>query len=687
MELNYIGAQCVDISGHTTPTNETPCKSTPGNSHVENLGNHALLNGANPPFRPSNSPEDEDTSRMPKSADTLLTSFSSSLCLTEAFQTTTHTLGSSTFSGTSALQNPANAFAVLWETGAKAIFASLGSEVGGSAAEACCDIPLFSNLGGNANAASAPPPSPKYEKPAKNSCSRDEDDDIFSMLNPQPCAAGGNIWKSDATNEGSLERDDESCLEMPQVLPIPSTASSDFLESVTEERFDFMHDTDIEEKVLLVVDPRRSKLRVPLSAISPTRALGVRAQNPSLCLLYQSGRCRQGANCHQVHVDPEVVDRIRRIVDSLPCCCTFHGDYNAHLWNAKANTSRNVVISGVVVPLSRVAYTNGLTRFVTGTTQRPLSRGVLCRLHGKPGGCRYGADCWYLHVCREILENEFAIVIGSHTTNSTTEGNPALSPSVARTGSSVTHDVQATVSFKQQQRSLSTFPFAEISSSAVAVAPFLIQDHKNNGGVGTAFANSSPTVSSAFSCVWVHPTSLPQKSVPTLSSVAAAGGAGLHYESLLQGPFASTMPSQGVSSPSQNLRCETAVLMSNVYSANQAAFAFPMHDGLATQSSMSPTPPYHLVQQTQAVGVTGVQLNSFPSAAYPAMGFTQQQTQQQQQDGQQTYIPQQATNMASSAFIAPPAVYAPPSHLEGFVQLQASAGTGMTFLPAAPYLF
>ncbi|RNF09929.1 uncharacterized protein Tco025E_06882 [Trypanosoma conorhini] len=686
MELNCIGAMCAAISGETAPANEGPCKSTQESAAVEAFGHRAVSNVADPSFRQKNLPEDEDTSRMPKDEDTFMASFSSSLCLTEAVQTTTNTLGSSTFSGASVFQNSANALAVLRETGTKKLLASLGSEVVGPAAESCCDAPLFPNYDSHMDPASAPPPSPKHETAAKDSCWLAEGGDIFALLHLQPETAADGIWKSDATKEDSLAKDDESCLEMPQVLPIPSSASSEFLESVTEERFDCMHDKEIKEKVILVVDPRRSKLHVPLSAISPTRALEVRAQNPSLCLLFQSGRCRQGANCHQVHVDPEVVERLRRIVDSLPCCCTFHGDCNTHCWNAKANAKRNLVISGVVVPLSRVAFTNGLTRFVTGTAQRPLSRGVLCRLHGKPGGCRYGADCWYLHVCREILEREFAVVVGSQTTNSITEASAVLSPNLARKGLSVTRDVHATSLSTQQRRPPSSFLSAETPSLAVTTAPFSIQDHKNNGGVSTAFVSHGPAVPSAIPCVWVHPNSLPQKPVPTFAGVAAAGDAGLPRERLLQATVACAMPSQGGSSMS--LPRETAVSVSTLSPHNRAAFTLPMQDRLATSLPMPPTPQYRLVQQTPVAGITGVQLNSSTSAEYHAMGFQQQQAQQQQQQqhGPQTYLFQQAPSMTlPPAFIVSSAVYASHGPLEGFVQPQANVGPGMAFLPVTSY--
>jgi hypothetical protein len=115
---------------------------------------------------------------------------------------------------------------------------------------------------------------------------------------------------------------------------------------------------------LIVVDPMRPKLRVPLSAIQNTRALTRSGANPSLCMLFLHGKCRQEGNCHQVHADPATIHALREEAASQPTCCQEHGDSNDCL--RPSEWPRNLVfqIQQVAVPLHSVAYTAGLKRFV-----------------------------------------------------------------------------------------------------------------------------------------------------------------------------------------------------------------------------------------------------------------------------------------------------------------------------------
>lgn len=116
--------------------------------------------------------------------------------------------------------------------------------------------------------------------------------------------------------------------------------------------------------LLIVVDPHSRKLRIPLSSITPTRAMS-RAGIPSLCLLFLANRCRQGSLCHQVHANPAVVQQLREIVANQPQCCVTHGDVNESAMKVQWR-QRGVVfnINDVMIPLDNVAFTNGLKRFI-----------------------------------------------------------------------------------------------------------------------------------------------------------------------------------------------------------------------------------------------------------------------------------------------------------------------------------
>ncbi|KAK7195615.1 hypothetical protein NESM_000490400 [Novymonas esmeraldas] len=216
-----------------------------------------------------------------------------------------------------------------------------------------------------------------------------------------------------ATDEG-LATPHHHHIRTASEVSLPAAAATYNGGSALQQRVD-------ERGCVTVVDPQRRKLRVPLSAILSTKALNGRLKTPSLCLLYQSGRCRQGDNCYQVHVDPTTVERLRAEVESMPCCCYEHGDGNDHLANRAAYEGRSLGIAGqFVVPLSRVAYTAGLRRVLQEEQAcAPVSSSVLCRLHGLPGGCRFGADCKFIHVCCQLLRNELASIMANAAAAST----------------------------------------------------------------------------------------------------------------------------------------------------------------------------------------------------------------------------------------------------------------------------
>ncbi|KPA85686.1 hypothetical protein ABB37_00071 [Leptomonas pyrrhocoris] len=222
-----------------------------------------------------------------------------------------------------------------------------------------------------------------------------------------------------------------------------------------------------------VVDPQRRKLHVPLSAIQTTKALNGRLKTPSLCLLFQSGRCRQGDNCYQVHVDPATVERLRVDMESMPCCCLLHGDCNCHLVDPASYEGRALCIAGQYnVPLSRVAYTAGLQRVLQGgATSVPVNPSVLCRLHGQPGGCRFGADCKFIHVCCSILNNELAHVMSSATAATNAPSTPAHQPQQPlRLGSSAPGSPSART-YPHALSNLVNFPLPNSSMLPATVAP------------------------------------------------------------------------------------------------------------------------------------------------------------------------------------------------------------------------
>ena len=158
---------------------------------------------------------------------------------------------------------------------------------------------------------------------------------------------------------------------------------------------------------MFVTDPLSRKLAVPCEAIRPTQAT-TRPGVPSLCLLFLDGRCRQGLQCHQIHAEPAVVLRLREDAKAMPTCCQTHGDIHSARMRPEW-LKRSLQFDHVSVPVTALAYSNALERLLTSdpspsvrcTTQQ------LCRLHGSER-CRFTEDCRFLHLCRQVLRQQFA---------------------------------------------------------------------------------------------------------------------------------------------------------------------------------------------------------------------------------------------------------------------------------------
>ncbi|CCW61935.1 unnamed protein product [Phytomonas sp. EM1] len=203
---------------------------------------------------------------------------------------------------------------------------------------------------------------------------------------------------------------------------------------------------------IYAIDRLSTKLRIPLSATEPTQALQDDGLVPGLCRLYLEGRCRQGDLCHQVHANPNVVETIRQEALHAPSCCHMHGarcnfesfplgltftlvdvlkdipkglnssmskgnkaqsdktnkaeadisemekSPNGVEQKSVQQPSNNTVISiHSLCPTTYLwtLYSNNISSHIY------LPKNKICREHRK-GLCRFGDECNFLHVCREI---------------------------------------------------------------------------------------------------------------------------------------------------------------------------------------------------------------------------------------------------------------------------------------------
>lgn len=200
---------------------------------------------------------------------------------------------------------------------------------------------------------------------------------------------------------------------------------------------------DSTQDYIYALDSATTKLKVPLSAVEPTKAFEDDGLVPGLCRLFLKGSCRQGPNCFQVHANPSVIEKLREEALQTPSCCHFHGapwsfaglpcgttvtiegweyekencliidgtDDSTHRRNLKPFNSENVPFGGMeresgnyVLSAQNLSLTNYLWAQYknSGSMHLKVPSRKVCREHLK-GLCRFGDACNFLHGCRAIL--------------------------------------------------------------------------------------------------------------------------------------------------------------------------------------------------------------------------------------------------------------------------------------------
>lgn len=196
------------------------------------------------------------------------------------------------------------------------------------------------------------------------------------------------------------------------------------------------------------IDTASTKLTIPIAAVEPTLAFEDDGLVPGLCRLYLEGRCRQGDRCFQVHADPTVIAQLRSEAYTNPSCCPVHGakcklegfplglaviidpprereatsftdakGENASTNDSSSNGETSTPANGAepkdakekdlehkaVIMLHNVCPTRYLwARYEeTGSMLIHVPKSKICREHRK-GLCRFGDECSFLHLCRQI---------------------------------------------------------------------------------------------------------------------------------------------------------------------------------------------------------------------------------------------------------------------------------------------
>ncbi|KPI87581.1 hypothetical protein ABL78_3332 [Leptomonas seymouri] len=198
------------------------------------------------------------------------------------------------------------------------------------------------------------------------------------------------------------------------------------------------------------IDTASTKLSIPISAVEPTLAFEDDGLVPGLCRLYLEGRCRQGDRCFQVHADPTVIAQLRNEAYTSPSCCPVHGAKcklegfplglsviidpprereapnasdakgereSASTVGSSSNGDTSTPANGTeskdmkerdlehkaMIMLHNVCPTRFLwARYEeTGSMLIHVPKSKICREHRK-GLCRFGDECSFLHLCRQI---------------------------------------------------------------------------------------------------------------------------------------------------------------------------------------------------------------------------------------------------------------------------------------------
>lgn len=160
---------------------------------------------------------------------------------------------------------------------------------------------------------------------------------------------------------------------------------------------------------LEVIDPcnRTGKIVVPLEYVTETR--GITEQNRpresrdlSLCLLFQKGRCNAGPRCHQVHVEPSFVNKLRAQAAAGTACCALHGDFQSSSYLSHAPKTVEVYTNGTpaLYPLIAFGRTAALDNLLSNSSLSTIrvNAAKVCRLHSE-GRCKFGRDCKNIHLC------------------------------------------------------------------------------------------------------------------------------------------------------------------------------------------------------------------------------------------------------------------------------------------------
>jgi|UniRef100_A0A7S4FQM8 hypothetical protein len=165
------------------------------------------------------------------------------------------------------------------------------------------------------------------------------------------------------------------------------------------------------------------RIWVPWSVVEHTSGLDKVLQNrlhaPSLCMLFQNGRCKSWSRCNQIHVGYEWAKEAEYALQKAAVnnCCETCGDLPSAKHRAfQMLSSCDVMLQvpgmdPIPVPVRRLAATTFWQR-MQGLTPGPsliFTPDRICMLHQK-NKCKYGVECKNVHFCRSLWRETLRVI-------------------------------------------------------------------------------------------------------------------------------------------------------------------------------------------------------------------------------------------------------------------------------------
>lgn len=157
------------------------------------------------------------------------------------------------------------------------------------------------------------------------------------------------------------------------------------------------------------------RIWVPWPVLSHTSGLDRVLHNhphaPSLCVLYQTGKCFSREKCNQIHVERQWASTVWHALEQAAVynCCRSCGDLpsvtHELFGGPRGPPDLSLRVPGVppfAIPVQQIAATRFWQRFLAEDRHHLyFAPDRICILH-QQNTCKYGVECKNVHLCRKV---------------------------------------------------------------------------------------------------------------------------------------------------------------------------------------------------------------------------------------------------------------------------------------------